>query len=117
MQTLSNVNSPVLSPQEISALQNASPADVVQLSSAALQLESVDAMFGFSAGPPVSPDANLNSLLANLDAALTSTTPGAVSTADQAAAYQSALQAAESAALFGSGSAGGLSGSLFDVLG
>jgi len=51
LQTLSNLNSPVLSsPVVTSALQKAPAADIVQLSVAATQLEGVDAMFGISDG-------------------------------------------------------------------
>ncbi len=46
-QTLSNIDSPLLpSPAVTSALENASPTDIVQLSLAADQLQNVDAMFG-----------------------------------------------------------------------
>lgn len=50
IQTLSNVGSPVLScPQAMSALEKASPSDIVQISAAATELETANAMFG-SAG-------------------------------------------------------------------
>jgi len=67
LQTLSNLNSPVLSsPAVTSALKKASPVDIVQLSVAANQLQSVDAMFGLSNGAPGSGSSNysLTSLLA-----------------------------------------------------
>ncbi len=107
LQTLSNVESPVLSsPSVLSALQKASPSDVVQLSTAALQLENVDAMFGM-------PDAanssttDLTSLLTSLEAPQTTTPPSLTSStaspADQAASYQAALQQSEAQTLFGLG--------------
>ncbi len=47
LQTLSNVDPTVLSsPAVTSALENASPSDIVQLSDAAVQLQNVEAMFG-----------------------------------------------------------------------
>ena len=91
LQTLSNLNSPVLSsPAVTSALQTASPADIVQLSEAATQLEGVDAMFGISN----SSNASTNSTL------------------------QTAMQSAETQALlFGTGETGSTSGSLFNLMG
>jgi len=126
LQTLSNVNSPVLSsPSVLSALQKASPSDIVQLSTAALQLENVDAMFGVP-NPSSSSTSALNSLLASLEAPPTSTpaatnttVPSAVSTAspaEQAASYQASLQQSETQTLLGLGPTG-TSGSLFDMLG
>ena len=128
LQTLSNVGSPVLSsPSVLSALQTASPSDVAQLSTAALQLESVDAMFGISNQSSSSSTSALNSLLASLEAPPTSTpaatstpvpsaTASSVSPADQAASYQASLQQSEAQTLLGLGSTGA-SGSLFDMLG
>lgn len=134
-QTLANVNSPALtSPAVTQALEKASPGDIVQLSMAANQLESVDAMFGVTDGSTNTSDNSMNNLLASLDASLTqslapasgtpqATTSSASSTAsatltpaEQVANNQSAMLAAETAALFGNGSTSGLSDSLFDVL-
>src|SRR5271157_3958033 len=97
LQTLSNLNSPVLSsPVVTSALETAPPADIVQLSMAATQLEGVDAMFGISNGPT----ANTNSTLANLENLLTGSGGAAANpqllsaatsnaaSADQLATYQ-----------------------------
>lgn len=47
LQNLSNINSPILSsPKALAALQNAPPADIVQLSDEAIQLEGLNALFG-----------------------------------------------------------------------
>jgi hypothetical protein len=126
LQTLSNLGSPVASsPAAVSALENAPPADIVQLSVATTQLEGMEAMFGTSDGAnaslqtdplgglldPASPssettaDTSLFSMLAS-----TATPPG------QFANSQTA-QAAETQALLDPVSAGSPSGSLFDVFG
>jgi len=127
LQTLSNVDFPVLSsPSVLSALQKASPSDVVQLSTAALQLENVDAMFGMPAAPSSS-TTDLTSLLTSLEdpqaptplaannqaLSLTSST---ASPADQAASYQAALQQSETQTLFGLGPTS-TSNSLLNILG
>jgi hypothetical protein len=47
LQNLSNIGSPILSsPKALVALQNAPPADIVQLSDEAIQLEGLNALFG-----------------------------------------------------------------------
>jgi hypothetical protein len=80
LQTLSNAGSPLASsPTVLSALQNASPGDLVQLSTAATQLESVDAIFGFSDG---SASNSSTSPLTTLDNLLTSTSSGTSSGLD-----------------------------------
>ena len=162
LQNLSAVNCPVLSsPSVVSALEKAPPSDIVQLSTAALQLQGVDAMFGLpqtsdtsssgmssmfpslatatpsssassSATPsaqsieqsmadeqlqsvdemfgmPTSSDTDINNLLAGVTtpaATNTQTSSGTAATlppADQLAANQASLQAAETQALFGVG--------------
>ena len=127
LQTLSNVDSPVLSsPSVLSALQKASPSDVVQLSNAALQLENVDAIFGMPAAPN-SPTTDLTSLLTSLEAPQTPTPPAAnaptpsltsssTSPADQSASYQAALQQSETQTLFGLAPTSDAN-SLFNLLG
>jgi hypothetical protein len=70
-QTLSSVNSPLLSsPADISALENASPTDIVQLSTAATELQGVDTLFGSSDGSSNSSLTDPSGLIANLDATL-----------------------------------------------
>jgi hypothetical protein len=113
LQTLSNVNSPVLSsPATVSALENAPTSDIVQLSQSAVQLENVDMLFGIPSSAAASPSATLSSLLANLESPQTapsvstipepsSTTPSAATEAGQLASYQAALQSAETQTLFG----------------
>ena len=112
LQTLSNVNSPVLSsPAAVSALENASPADIVQLSSEANQLQSVDAMFGIPEGS----SSPVNSILSTLESSSSSANP---STGTEVAKYEGALQAADTQALFGAWSTGGAAAdSTFDLLG
>ncbi|MGA3016971.1 MAG: hypothetical protein ABSF62_07615 [Bryobacteraceae bacterium] len=125
LQALSNLNSPVLSsPATLSALEKAPTADIVQLSVAATQLEGVDEMFGIPAASNTGP----SSILTNLEDLATGST-GAASTAtaasgqsaassvEQFANYQTALQAEETQALFGTGTTSGLSNSLFDLTG
>jgi hypothetical protein len=127
LQILSNLNSPVLSsPGVTSALQTAPTADIVQLSMAAMQLEGVDAMFGISN----SSSTGANSTLASLEALLNGSAGGTANaqllsaatsnaaSADQLAAEQTASQLAETQALlYGTGTTGGTSGSLFDLMG
>ena len=125
LQTLSNLNSPVLSsPATLSALQKAPAADIVQLSVAATQLQGVDEMFGM----PDSSNAGTSSILTNLEDLATGSTgaastatgangQSAASSAEQFANYQTALQAEETQALFGTGTTSGLSNSLFDLTG
>jgi hypothetical protein len=136
LQTLSNVNSPVLSsPTAVSALESASPGDIVQLSMAATQLENVDILFGVASGSSGNSSSDLNSLLANLEPSLTgSSSSSAVpvsstnsqsssasspigSASDQIANYQAALQAEEIGALLGPSSTGSASNSLLDAIG
>jgi hypothetical protein len=51
LQTLSNIDSPVLSSQAaVSALENAPAGDIVKLSAAATQLAGMDAIFGIADG-------------------------------------------------------------------
>jgi hypothetical protein len=94
LQTLSNTGSSVLSsPAELTALSKASPADLVKLSAAATQLESVDAIFGASDG---SSDTVTDSSLTNLENLLTSSTgTSSPLSAAQLDTYQSAAQVQE----------------------
>jgi hypothetical protein len=129
LQTLSNVSPALSSPAVQSALENASPADVVQLSEAATQLESVDAMFGVPANGSSSAPLNLEDLLSGSTGAATASpetasnallSSSAVSTAspsDQLANYQTALQAQVTQGLFGAGGTSTPSNSLFNVVG
>jgi len=119
LQTLSNLNSPVLSsPAVTSALESAPTTDIVQLSMAATQLEGIDTMFGISNGS----NTGASSILASLEdlpagsAPAASTALSTASPADQLADYQAALQATETQGLFGIGP-GGLSGSIFNLVG
>jgi len=114
LQTLSNVNSPVLSsPAAVSALENASPADVVQLSSEANQLQSVDALFGIPEGS----SSPVNSILSTLESSSTSSSSSSPNTSN-VATYENALQAADTQALFGAWSTDGApADSMFDLLG
>jgi hypothetical protein len=128
LQTLSNVNSPVMSsPAVVTALEKAPEKDIVQLSSEALQLQSVDAMFGISTGSSGS-NSNMSSLLESLASSATGSGTAATNSqsasgvlasasgADQLANYQAALQASVSQGLFGTASSDGLIGSLFSTV-
>ncbi|HML17561.1 MAG TPA: hypothetical protein VK419_11065 [Bryobacteraceae bacterium] len=125
LQTLSNVSSPALSsPAIVSALEQASPTDVVQLSDAAMQLEVVDQMYGISEGSSASSGSSFTSVLANLESSVLASVPSAASgsptTASPAASAtndQTALQSAEDQTLLGAGSTGSPSDSLFSFLG
>jgi hypothetical protein len=120
LQTLSNLNSPVVSSKTaVSALESAPPADLVQLSSAAIELSNVDAMFGIS----TSSSSGTSNLLTSLEdqGATTSTSASSLLTSAspsaQNANYQSAIQAEVTNGLFGTSTTNALSGSLFNVIG
>jgi hypothetical protein len=140
LQSLANIDSPVVSsPGAVSALEKASPTDLVQLSEAAMQLEGLDEMFGIQNGiqngiPNGSGATNLENLLNGaVDASLaspaaavassggvaapaSSTASSAPSFADQLASYQLAAQTSEVQTLFNPGAAGGLSDSLLNLI-
>ena len=128
LQTLSNVNSPVMSsPAVVSALEKAPEKDIVQLSTEALQLQSVDAMFGISngsSGSSLGHEQSSERLESSANASGTTAAnsqaaPGVLasaSAADQLANYQAALQASVSQGMFGTASSGGLIGSLFNTV-
>lgn len=121
-QTLSNVNSPVLSsPNAMAALEKASPADIVELSVSATQLQDVNLLFGSSGSPAETDVADLSSTFADLEASLTgsdtASTGDANNVALNAAKYQSALQTSEMDALFGSDSGGSSSDSGLSMIG
>ncbi len=126
MQTLSSIDSSLLSSPSVasalqSALQNASPSDVVKLSTAADQLENVGSLFGQPDGSSDGSDStDLTNLFASLeDPSADSTTAvsgSTVNTLDQSVSDQSALQTSELGALLGSEPTD-LSSSLFDLLG
>jgi hypothetical protein len=135
LQTLSNFNSPVLSsPAVVSALEKASPSDIVQLSAEATQLEGVDAMFGIGAAGSSDSGTDLSSALASLEdpttasgnsttsapsSSTSSSTAASLTTslAAQLANYQAAVQSDETQALLGGGTNSSLTGSLFDLSG
>jgi hypothetical protein len=127
LQTLSNVNSPVMSsPAVVSALEKAPAGDIVQLSTQALQLQSMDAMFGLSSGSSGS-NTDMSSLLASLESSATASgtaangqvASGVLSTAspaDQLANFEAALQDSTTQGLFGTSSNASLTGSLFNTV-
>jgi hypothetical protein len=127
LQSLTQIGSPLASsPQVVSALQKASPGDIAQLSSEAIQLQGVSALFGsidsnlgdptaadpnnllatleqslFTPGPASgsaynSTSNNSNTLLANLEQTLAGSTPSGTTSAG-------GLQSAQIQALFGTG--------------
>jgi hypothetical protein len=128
LQILTNVNSPVVSsPAAVAGLEKAPASDIAQLSVEALQLQSMDEMFGISNGANQDPGATLTNLLASSEAAAnaqaTSTATGssaaspAPTAAEQMANYQSALQSAETQSLFGIGTTGTLSNPSLNLIG
>jgi len=120
LQTLTNVNSPVMSSKAaVSALEKAPAADIVQLSAAANQLESVDAMFGISTSPTTDVSSTLTALESLGPGSTGTTTPSVLanaSPADLAANGLAALQAQLTQGLFGTGTNNSLSGSLFNAI-
>lgn len=91
LQTLSSLNSPVLSSSTVeSALENAPTTDIVQLSIEAAQLQNVDTLFGISAA--------------------STTASSTTSPAGQLSDYQNALQSSEAQALLGAATTTGLTG-------
>ena len=124
LQTLSNENSPVLSNKAaVSALESASPSDIVQLSVAASQLEGIDVMFGLSNSTGTSTTmTDMENLLAAAEPQAPATSAASTSTAttttsaSQLANDQATLQAVETQALFGGG-ASGLTNSVFNMIG
>jgi len=143
LQTLSNVNSPLLSsPAAVSALEKAPTSDIVQLSQSASQLENVDTLFGIPNSATESSTAGIGNLLTELEAPQTSaspsvssilaavtapgtspttsstTTSSASTEAGQLASYQAASQFAETEALFGTAPTASLADtSLLNLLG
>jgi hypothetical protein len=109
LQTLSNLGSPLTSSQSLeTALEKASPADVVQLSNAATQLQNVDVLFGVPA-PTSTSNTDISNLLSTLlsnanGTSTTSTSTPAASTsttAQQLLSSEAAQQTSEMDALLG----------------
>ena len=133
--TLSKVNSPVLSSSEAtSALEKASPSDIVQLNTAATQLETVKELLGTSGNSSGGSGIDLNSLLADLQPSLAQTTNTAPASPESAANDQSStptsstslpldqiveanLRLAEASTLLAPELGGNLPGSLLNVTG
>jgi hypothetical protein len=136
LQIFSNAGSPSLasalsSSGVQSALQGASPADIVQLSDQALQLQVANDLFAsadpsqtgglFSAASPSSSSLALENLLTNLYSPPSTASPAipaapAPSLADQIATYQGNLQAEQLQAFFGVNPTSGTSGTRLDIL-
>jgi hypothetical protein len=137
LQIFSNAGSPTLSsvlssPQVQSALQKAPPADLVQLSDQALQLQEVNGLFGssnpsqtaglFSTASPSSSSAALDNLFTSLfsssPGSTTSSTPASIpsSPADQLAIDLSESQSEQTQAFLGTETPAGASGTLLNVL-
>ena len=121
LQTLTNENSPLAStfssPAVEKALENAHAADIVQLSSQALQLQITDAIFG-DTNTSSTPSDSLFSALAAIDSSATSGTNSSTtgsSLADQLAAYQGSSQLQQTDALLGITQPTTTPNSLFDV--
>lgn len=113
LQTISSAQSPVLSsPAVISSLENAPPADIIQISTAATQLAGIDAEFGITPTSTDTADTDLTNVFSAL--ASSQTTGSTLATpAQQLATYQSAVQEADTQALLGTGTTTGLSAPVF----
>jgi hypothetical protein len=136
LQILSNAGSPSLSnalssSNVESALQASSPADIVQLSNQALQLQVANDLFAgsdpsqtnglFSTSSPSNSSAALENLLSNLYSPPSTALPAgpaapAPTVADQIATYQGELQTEQLQALFGIDPTAGTSGGLLNVV-
>src|SRR5579883_3198719 len=94
LQTISSAQSPVLSsPAVISSLENAPPADIIQISTAATQMAGIDAEFGITPTPTDTEGADWNNVLSALTPSQTTgSTPATI--AQQLATYQSDVQEA-----------------------
>jgi len=115
LQTLSNSGSTISSsPAVLSALEKAPASDIVQLSTAATQLESVDAIFGLSYG---SSNTTTSTPLSNLENLLSgSGTTSNETPADQLANDEATQQLANAQSLFGAPTTNNLNNSLLNVL-
>jgi hypothetical protein len=104
MQTLTNENSPLLStlssPSIQAALASAPTSDIVEISEAAQQLQSVDSLFGVSNTASSSDDSLFSALTDSTAAGSTASTTGSP-LADQLSAYQNNMQTQETQELFG----------------
>jgi hypothetical protein len=125
MQTLTNENSPLLStlssPSVQSALENAPLSDIVEISEQALQLQSVDALFGLSSTANTSSDSLFTALadIGSNTGSSSATSPNTGSSlADQLAAYEGNVQTQEAQTLLGiNPSTNTPTGSLIDLVG
>jgi hypothetical protein len=122
LQSLTNVNSPVMnSPAVVSALEKAPASDIVQLSAEATQLEGVDALFGISGTSATSntdslfgiatPTSGTSGILQAMETAGATLSPTEQATNDQAT-----MQAELTSGLFGTGTNNSLSGTLLNTL-
>ncbi len=114
-QALTSLNSPVMSsPGTVTALESASPSDIVALSNAATQLQGVSELFGLpDASNASGSESSLSYLLAGSLAADSTQTTSSVasstafmagsSTTDQLANYQATLQEQKTQGLLGEG--------------
>jgi hypothetical protein len=104
LQTLTSENSPLAStfssPSVQAALENAPPADIVQLSNEALQLQVTDSLFGGQDATTSTPSQSLFSALEAINSSASGNT-GTPTLADQLAAYQGSSQLAQTEGLLG----------------
>jgi hypothetical protein len=119
LQTIASTEPSLLSsPSVVSSLENAPPADIIQISTAATQMAGLDAEFGISPTPTDTEAADLNNVLSALAPSQTaagssSSASANTSTAQQLATYQAAVQEADTQALLGTGTTTGLSEPVF----
>jgi hypothetical protein len=117
LQTISAAEPSILSsPSVVSSLENAPPADIIQISTAATQMAGLDAEFGITPTPTDTEATDLNNVLSALapsQTASSSSSTANTSAAQQLATYQSAVQEADTQALLGTGTTTGLSTPIF----
>jgi hypothetical protein len=113
LQALSKIGSSTLnSSSVVNALKSAPTSDIVELSSAASQLQNVDTLFGIGSTPTT----DLSTLLAELGVN-SSTSSSDATPAEQAANAQATAQMELTQGLFGIGANTSLPGALFNTFG
>jgi hypothetical protein len=112
LQTISAAEPSILSsPSIVSSLENAPPADIIQISTAATQLAGLNAEFGIAPTPTDTEATDLNNVLTALTPWQTASS--STTTTQQLATYQAAVQEADTQSLLGTGTATGLSTPVF----
>jgi hypothetical protein len=102
LQTLSTLDPTDLSsPSVVAALEKAPASDIVQISAAATQLQTVDALFGVSNSSAATSGTDFSNILTSSFGENATTTPALAGlSAAQLASYASSLQASNAESLF-----------------